>query len=170
MNTIWAKYPNRDSANNSEQIESMAGETPAISILDMEDIISWLPSTTAWDADDNKTYTVILAQHTINQERIELLEIEKNAPTKKEKNAAYQKIRQMGRYKHKTDAFLVEWYKKAKEFCDSNDWYFFVEGNVISKDDNGTIWLINFDEKITRPPRYETIQKLQTWYEFIPNI
>ena len=170
MNAIWAKYLSRDSANNSEQVDGMVGEIPTMLILNIDDIISWLPIVPTWDADDDKTYTVILDQHTINQERIELLEIEKNASTKKEKNTAYQKARSMWRYKHKTDAFLVEWYKKAKEFCDNNEWYFFVEGNVIFKDDNWVIWRINFDEKITRPPRYDTVTQLQTWYEFISNI
>lgn len=168
MDTIWAKHLNKDSANSSEQIDCMDGEIPTI-LIDIENIISWLPIIPTWDSDDNKTYTVIISQYTLNQERIDLIDDEINASTKKERNEAYQKVRHMWRYKHKTDAFIVEGYKKAKEFCDNNHWYFFIEGNVIFKDDNWVIWRINFDEKITRPPRYETVTMLKTWYEFIPN-
>lgn len=168
INTIWAKHPNRDSANSSEQIDYMDGEIPTI-FIDIENIISWLPIITIWEHDDNKIYTVILSEYTINQDRIELIEIENNSSKKKERNEAYQKIRHMWRFKHKTDAFIVYGYKKAKDFCENNHWYFFVEGNVMFKDDNWSIWRINFDEKITRPPRYETVKRLQTSYEFIPN-
>jgi hypothetical protein len=169
-NTFCAKHPNRDSANSSEQWESMVEEISIMPIIDIESVILWLPDIPEWEGDDDKIYTAILSEYTINQDRIELIEIQNNASTKKERNESYKKIRNMWRYKHKTDAFLIDGYKKAKEFCDNNYWYFFVEGNLVFKDDNGIIWCINFDEKITRPPRYETVTRLQTWYEFISNI
>jgi len=139
---------------------------------DIEIIIQWIPLMDSLDQidDDEKTYTVIFSEYSINEERIDLLEAEKNAKKQSEKNKIAQKIKSMWRYNHKTNAFIVDGYKKAKEFCDNNYWYFFVEGNLVFKDDNGIIWCINFDEKITRPPRYETVTRLQTWYEFIPNI
>lgn len=45
--------------------------------------------------DDEKTYTVIFSEYSINEERIDLLEAEKNAKKQSEKNKIAQKIKSM---------------------------------------------------------------------------